>query len=115
MSHIVRDLDRTGSLAHKKEIVEAVTVVETPPMVVVGIVGYTSTPRGLRQLTTVWSNHMSESCIRRFYKHFRASKKTAFKKYQVRDGDIDRGGGIHHRRTGTYPGNRVCVCGRAPT
>lgn len=25
---------------HKKEIVEAVTVIETPPLVVVGVVGY---------------------------------------------------------------------------
>jgi large subunit ribosomal protein L3e len=81
MSHIVRDLDRTGSLAHKKEVVEAVTVVETPPIVVVGIVGYTATPRGLRQLTTIWAEHLSESCMRRFYKHYAKSKKAAFKKY----------------------------------
>jgi len=28
---------------HKKEVVEAVTIIETPPLVVVGIVGYTET------------------------------------------------------------------------
>jgi large subunit ribosomal protein L3e len=28
MSHIVRDLDRPGSKMHKKEVVEAVTVIE---------------------------------------------------------------------------------------
>jgi large subunit ribosomal protein L3e len=81
MSHIVRDLDRTGSLAHKKEIVEPVTIIETPPIVVVGVVGYVATPRGLRQLTTVWASHLSTSCMRRFYKHYRASKKAAFKNY----------------------------------
>lgn len=32
MSTIVRDLDRPGAKLHKKEIVEAVTVVETPPV-----------------------------------------------------------------------------------
>lgn len=84
MTHIVRELDRVGSKAHRKEVVEAVTVVETPPMVVVGIVGYTTTPRGLRQLTTVWADKLSESCIRRFYKHFKGSKKAAFRKYQAR-------------------------------
>ena len=54
--------------SHKKEVVEAVTIVETPPMVVVGVVGYIETPRGLRQLTTIWAEHLSEECKRRFYK-----------------------------------------------
>ncbi|KAF9994086.1 60S ribosomal protein L3, partial [Entomortierella chlamydospora] len=57
MTHVVRDLDRPGSKMHKKEIVEAVTIIETPPMVVVGVVGYVETPRGLRSLTTVWAEH----------------------------------------------------------
>ena len=57
MSHIVRDVDKPGSKQHKKETVEAVTIIETPPMVVVGLVGYVKTPRGLRSLTTVWAKH----------------------------------------------------------
>ena len=32
MTTIVRDLDRPGAKMHKKEIVEAVTVIETPPV-----------------------------------------------------------------------------------
>lgn len=32
MSTTVRDLDRPGAKNHKKEIVEAVTIVETPPV-----------------------------------------------------------------------------------
>jgi ribosomal protein L3 len=52
MTHIAREVDRSGSKLHKKETVEAVTVLETPPMVVVGVVGYVETPRGLRTLTT---------------------------------------------------------------
>jgi Ribosomal protein L3 len=32
MSTIVRDLDRPGAKLHKKEIVEAVTIVDTPPV-----------------------------------------------------------------------------------
>ena len=32
MTTIVRDLDRPGAKMHKKEIVEAATVIETPPV-----------------------------------------------------------------------------------
>lgn len=32
MTTIVRDLDRPGAKAHKKEIVEAVTIIDTPPV-----------------------------------------------------------------------------------
>ncbi|KAE9409042.1 hypothetical protein BT96DRAFT_985365 [Gymnopus androsaceus JB14] len=50
MTHVVHDLDRPEM--HKREVVEAVTVIETPPMMVVGVVGYVKTPRGLHTLTT---------------------------------------------------------------
>merc|ERR1712199_37570 len=56
-THILRDVDRPGSKAHKKEVVEAVTVLECPPMVVVGMVGYYETPRGLKSMTTAWAQH----------------------------------------------------------
>ncbi len=46
MTHIVREADRPGSKVNKKEILEAVTIIETPPMVCVGLVGYIETPRG---------------------------------------------------------------------
>ena len=39
MTHIVRDVDKPGSKLHKKEVAEAVSIVETPPMIVVGFVG----------------------------------------------------------------------------
>ncbi|OQR98574.1 60S ribosomal protein L3 [Achlya hypogyna] len=81
MTHIVREVDRPGSKLHKKEVVEAVTILETPPLVVVGVVGYLETPRGLRTLTTVWAEHLSEDVRRRFYKNWYKSKKKAFTKY----------------------------------
>jgi len=97
MTHILRDVDKPGSKLHKKEVVEAVTMLETPPMVVVGFVGYVETPRGLRALTSVWSEHLSDECKRRFYKNWSKSKKKAFTKYQKRaskdgffDTEIDR-------------------------
>lgn len=66
---------------HKKETCEAVTVIETPPMVVIGVVAYVKTPRGLRSLNTVWAQHLSEEVRRRFYKNWYKSKKKAFRKY----------------------------------
>jgi large subunit ribosomal protein L3e len=88
MTHIMRDVDRPGSMLHKKETVEPVTIIETPPMVVVGMVGYVETPRGLRTLTTVWAEHLDESLKRRFYKNWHIAKRNnggkAFTKYAQR-------------------------------
>merc|ERR1711872_308774 len=84
MSHIVREANRPGSKVNKKDIVEAVTIIETPPMVAVGLVGYIKTPRGLRALKTVWTQHLSEECKRRFYKNWSKSKKKAFTKASMK-------------------------------
>jgi len=78
MTHIVRDLDRPGSKANKKEVVEAVTVLEAPPMVVVGIVAYKETPVGLKSLGTVWAHHVSTAFKRRYYKNWKQSAQKAF-------------------------------------
>merc|ERR1719371_148995 len=84
MTHIVREVDRPGSKMNKKEIVESVSIVEAPPMIVVGFVGYVETPRGIRALTSVWAGHLNEEVKRRFYKTWHKSKKKAFTKYQKR-------------------------------
>jgi large subunit ribosomal protein L3e len=81
MTHILRDVDKPGSKLHKKETAEAVTIIETPPMIVVGVVGYVKTGRGLRTLNTVWAQHLSDTLRRRFYKNWHKSKKKAFTKY----------------------------------
>jgi len=81
-THILRDVDKAGSKAHKKEVVEAVTIIEAPPMMVVGMVGYLETPRGLKSLCTVWAQHLNDECKRRFYKNWGASEKhKAFTRY----------------------------------
>lgn len=87
MTHIVRDVDKPGSKLHKKEVVEAVSIVETPPIIAVGLVGYVETPYGLRTLTTVWAEHLSDEVRRRFYKNWYASKKKAFTKYAKKYAD----------------------------
>jgi len=91
MTHIVREVDKIGSKVHKKEVVEAVTVIETPPMIVVGVVGYIATPKGLRALTTVWATHLSEECKRRFYRSWYRSKQKAFTKYAKRSSEVKEG------------------------
>ncbi|CAG5127879.1 unnamed protein product [Candidula unifasciata] len=55
MTHIVREIDRPGSKTNKKEVVEVVTIIDGPPMVFVGVVGYIETPTGLRTLRTVFA------------------------------------------------------------
>ncbi|XP_064478684.1 large ribosomal subunit protein uL3-like isoform X1 [Ornithodoros turicata] len=54
------------------------------------------TPKGMRSFKTVWAEHLSEECRRRFYKNWYKSKKKAFtkssKKWQDETGkkEIDR-------------------------
>jgi large subunit ribosomal protein L3e len=82
MTHIARTVDKLGSRLHKKEVVEAVTIIETPPMYVIGVIAYVETPKGLRSLNTVWAQHLSESARRRFYKRWvKDNKAKAFTKY----------------------------------
>jgi large subunit ribosomal protein L3e len=83
MTHVVREIHFPGSkMWHNRETCEAVTIVECPAMVAVGVVGYIETPNGLRALTTIWANHLSNECLRRFYKNWYRSKKKAFTNYQ---------------------------------
>lgn len=91
MTHVVRGVERPGALMHKREVVDAVSIVETPPMVVVGVVGYVETPSGLRTLTTVFAEHLSEEFKRRCYKNWYKAKKKAYTKYaaKYKDGAKD--------------------------
>jgi len=84
MTHIMRNVNKPGSKLHKKDVVEAVTILECPPMIAVGLVGYVETPRGLRTLTTVWAKYLSHSVKRCFYKNWYRSKKKAFLRYAAR-------------------------------
>jgi len=78
MTHVVREVDRVGAKLHGKEIVEGVTVIDTPPIVVVGVVGYVETAIGLKTLTTVWAQHIGEEFQRRLYKNWYRCKKKRF-------------------------------------
>jgi len=56
-------------------------------MVIVGLVGYVETPRGLRSLSTVFAEHLSDEFKRRCYKNWYASKKKAYTKYAAKYAD----------------------------
>merc|ERR1712098_859593 len=79
--HLTAFIGYKAGMTHKKEVVEGVSIIETPPMVVVGVVGYIETPTGLRTFKTVFAEHLSEECKRRFYKTWSNSKKKAFTTY----------------------------------
>lgn len=50
-------------------------------MKVIGLVGYVETPRGLRALSSVWAQNLSDNVRRRFYKNWMQAKRKAFSKY----------------------------------
>jgi len=81
MTHILRTVSKRGSALHNEETVEPVSIIDTPEMVVVGIVGYVHTAKGLRSLGTLWSTHLASEVKRRFYKNWYHGKKKAFTKY----------------------------------
>lgn len=91
MTHIIRDVDKPGSKLHKKETCEPVTIIECPPLVIVGLVGYGMTHRGPRTIGTVWSQHLSDALKRRFYKNWHKAKRKAFTKYAAKYEDGAKG------------------------
>lgn len=85
MTHVIRVIDRKeGKKTIKKDVVDACTIIETPPIVINGLVGYVQTPRGLRALTTVWAQKLPQAVIRRFYKNYHVASRKAFTNYAKR-------------------------------
>lgn len=74
MTHVVRDAIRPGSRIHKKEVVDAVTIIETPPMVGIAVIGYHETPNGLQAVTTAWASIVSNEVKRNYYSKWIVSK-----------------------------------------
>merc|ERR1712136_670112 len=70
MTHVVRTAEKPGSAINKKEVVEPVTIIETPD--------------GPRSIKTVWAAHLSDEVKRRFYRRWYSSKKKAFSKASKR-------------------------------
>merc|ERR1712127_1087697 len=89
-THISRAVERSGSYNNGKDITEVVTLIETPPMTVVGVVAYKQTSKGLEKIGVVWAKHLAQEFIKRICKSknqeaskdskFISSKLAAFKK-----------------------------------
>ena len=91
MTHVVKYQERReGKKTIKKDVVHSATVVECPPLKVIGFVGYVETPRGMRALASVWAQNMDDDVKRRFYKNWMSSKKKAFSKYVDRKYKSDK-------------------------
>jgi large subunit ribosomal protein L3e len=79
MTHVLRDVVRAASRLNKKEACEPVTILETPPMMAIGIIGYKETVQGLKPVTTAWASFVSPEVKRCFYKRWYAKEtKKAF-------------------------------------
>jgi large subunit ribosomal protein L3e len=90
MTHVVREVNSPGSKLNKKDVVEAVTILETPKIKIVGIVGYLNTTRGLRSFKTVWSKNLPNSFRRNYYKNWYKCKKKAFSKTNLNLDNISK-------------------------
>nr|KAF6369404.1 hypothetical protein mMyoMyo1_010744 [Myotis myotis] len=65
MAHIVQEVDRPGSKVNKKEVVEAVTIVETPPMV----------HKSKKVFTKYCKKWQDDDCKKQLEKDFNSMKK----------------------------------------
>lgn len=66
MLHVIRIEDNPNSPWYGQEIAKAATVVETPPLLVVGLRAYKSTVYGLKSLTEVWIDDLPKDLRRVF-------------------------------------------------
>jgi large subunit ribosomal protein L3 len=57
MTYVFAIEDRKRSPNFGKEVVRPATVIETPPILIVGIRAYTKTPYGLKHLTEAWTKN----------------------------------------------------------
>lgn len=88
-THVMRLIDHRGSNLHNKQAIDQATIIDAPPMICTGVIGYAHTPKGLEPITAVWAAHVAESAKRRFYKNYRSSKKNAFSSYQKKAAETD--------------------------
>ena len=66
MLHVIKLDDNPHSPFYKQEIAKAATVIETPPLLVVGVRAYAKTPYGLKALGEVWAEQVPKDLERVF-------------------------------------------------
>lgn len=69
MTHVVIEKENatTKSRVNTSDLLEAVTVLETPPMIIHGIVGYKKTIHGLMRTKVILAEKLAEGVIRRMF------------------------------------------------
>ncbi len=86
MTHVFVIEDNPNSPFYEREVFKAATIIECPPLVVVGVRAYEGTPYGLRALTEVWAEKLPRYIDRVFTvpKVFRSPSEFA--------GDVEKAG-----------------------
>jgi len=79
MLHVIKTEDNPNSPFYGQEVAKAVTVIETPPLLVLGVRTYESTPYGLRTLCEVWAENLPKDLGR----VFTVPKKESYHKEQL--------------------------------
>ena len=69
MTHVIRTKEvRAKNKVQTKEVLDAVTLIETPPMDVIGVVGYKITVTGLERTSYILAENLPEGVLRRMFK-----------------------------------------------
>ncbi|ADM11254.1 60S ribosomal protein L3 [Encephalitozoon intestinalis ATCC 50506] len=78
MTHVIRTKTQVAKNKQlSREVMDAVTVVEAPPMVVYGIVGYERTVTGLHRLPIVTASYVNDGVLRRMFGNKYMEKEAA--------------------------------------
>lgn len=68
MTHVIRTKEiRAKNKIQTKEVLDAVTLLEAPPMVVNGVIGYNMTVNGLQRTATIMAKNLPEGVLRRMF------------------------------------------------
>ena len=76
MTHVFMIEDRDRAPDFRREMKSAVTIIDTPPLIVVGVRAYEETYDGLKSLTEAWADNLPVDVYRRIKTHGGASLKS---------------------------------------
>lgn len=77
LKHVAQEVPQPGSKVNKKEVVEAVTVMEPLPRVVVDIAGYVETPYSQHTFQIIFAEHITRGTFTRTGLKSKKSPSTA--------------------------------------
>lgn len=90
MTYVFAIEDRKRSPNFGKEVMRACTILETPPIIVVGIRAYTSTPYGLQHLTEAWMKDPPEDLERALVLPENFDTEEMLQKISAVSGDVSK-------------------------